>query len=177
VNDSLQLFFEHSVSRSNPAQSEVAWEPGPLRFKPLRQHVWRLAPALTDWHGFRIVFRRTTINGERTLNAECDPRNDRPPRRKRRTGGRTDNDSELAALAKALGHPARVKILRILARQTECICGDVAAELPLAQSTVSQHLKILKLAGLIQGEIDAPRIRYCISKWALERFKTLVQDL
>lgn len=86
-------------------------------------------------------------------------------------------DDELAAFAKAIGHPARVKILRILARQEECICGDVAAELPLAQSTVSQHLKILKTAGLIQGEIDPPRVRYCIAPWALKRFKALVREL
>ena len=109
------------------------------------------------------------------MKSECVPHDDGALRRKPRTGGHVDD--ELAAYAKALGHPARVKILRILARQTDCICGDVAAELPLAQSTVSQHLKILKLAGLIQGEIDAPRIRYCIAPWALQRFKALVQDL
>ena len=86
-------------------------------------------------------------------------------------------DEELAAYAKALGHPARVKILRILTREAECICGDMVAELPLAQSTVSEHLKILKRAGLIQGEIDGPRIRYCIARGALRRMKALVNDL
>jgi ArsR family transcriptional regulator len=111
------------------------------------------------------------------VKTECDPHNDQPARRKSRTDRRLDNDSELAALAKAIGHPARVKILRILARQEECVCGDVAAEIPLAQSTVSQHLKILKTVGLIQGEIDPPRVRYCIAPWALKRFKALVRDL
>ena len=93
------------------------------------------------------------------------------------TAGRNlDADDELARYAKALGHPARVKILRILSRQSECMCGQMVAELPLAQSTVSQHLKILKLAGLIQGEIDGPRVRYCIAPNALRRLKSLVKD-
>lgn len=109
------------------------------------------------------------------MKSECDP-NARAPVRLKATRG-MQADDELAAFAKAIGHPARVKILRILARQSECVCGDVAAELPLAQSTVSQHLKILKTAGLIQGEIDSPRIRYCIAPWALERFKALVREL
>ncbi len=88
-----------------------------------------------------------------------------------------DADEQLARYAKALGHPARVKILRMLARQRECICGEMVAELPLAQSTVSQHLKILKLAGLIQGEIDGARVRYCITPKALRRLRRLVRQL
>ena len=67
-------------------------------------------------------------------------------------------DQELALLAKAIGHPARVQILRLLVRRETCICGDIVDELPLAQSTVSQHLKVLKEAGLIRGEVDGPRI-------------------
>ncbi len=90
---------------------------------------------------------------------------------------RLDADEQLARYAKAIGHPARVKILRVLARQRECICGEMVAELPLAQSTVSQHLKVLKLAGLIQGEIDGPRVRYCITPRALRRLRTLVKQL
>ncbi len=86
-------------------------------------------------------------------------------------------DEELAAYAKALGHPVRVRILRILARQTECICGEMVSLLPLAQSTVSQHLKVLKDAGLVQGEIDGPRVRYCIARDVLRRFKALVHHL
>ena len=83
-------------------------------------------------------------------------------------------DEELAALAKAVGHPARVQILRILVRRTSCVCGDIVEELPLAQSTVSQHLKVLKEAGLIRGEVDGPRVCYCIEPRALRRLKVLV---
>lgn len=86
-------------------------------------------------------------------------------------------DEELASLSKALGHPARVKILRILVRKNACICGDIVEELPLAQSTVSQHLKVLKDAGLIRGDVDGPRICYCIEPRALRRLKALVGGL
>ncbi len=86
-------------------------------------------------------------------------------------------DDELAHLAKALGHPARVRILRILSRRTQCVCGDIVEELPLAQSTVSQHLKVLKEAGLIRGEVDGPRVCYCIEPKALRRLKVLVAGL
>jgi ArsR family transcriptional regulator len=86
-------------------------------------------------------------------------------------------DDELAALAKALGHPARIKILRILARKDACICGDIVDELPLAQSTVSQHLKVLKDAGLIRGDVDGPRICYCIEPRSLRRLKDLMGGL
>ena len=86
-------------------------------------------------------------------------------------------DEELAALAKALGHPARVQIMRLLVRRNACICGDIVDELPLAQSTVSQHLKVLKEAGLIRGEIDGPRVCYCVEPRALRRLKALVGSL
>jgi ArsR family transcriptional regulator len=88
-----------------------------------------------------------------------------------------DADEELAALAKALGHPARVQIIRLLVRRDACICGDIVDELPLAQSTVSQHLKVLKDAGLIRGDIDGPRVCYCIEPRALRRLKSLVGSL
>jgi ArsR family transcriptional regulator len=83
-------------------------------------------------------------------------------------------DEELAVLAKAIAHPARVQILRMLVRKTSCICGDIVDELPLAQSTVSQHLKVLKEAGLIRGEVVGPRVCYCIEPRALRRLKVLV---
>jgi DNA-binding transcriptional ArsR family regulator len=83
-------------------------------------------------------------------------------------------DDELASLAKAVGHPARVKILRILLQKNACICGDIVDELPLAQSTVSQHLKVLKDAGLIRGDVDGPRVCYCIEPRALRRLRALV---
>jgi DNA-binding transcriptional ArsR family regulator len=86
-------------------------------------------------------------------------------------------DEELATLAKALAHPARVKILRILLVKNACICGDIVEELPLAQSTVSQHLKVLKDAGLIRGEVDGPRVCYCVEPRALRRLRALVGGL
>jgi DNA-binding transcriptional ArsR family regulator len=88
-----------------------------------------------------------------------------------------DADEELARLAKAVGHPARVRILRILTRKDACICGDIVDELDLAQSTVSQHLKLLKDAGLIRGEVDGPRVCYCIEPRTLRRLKALIGGL
>ncbi|TMQ64990.1 MAG: winged helix-turn-helix transcriptional regulator [Candidatus Eisenbacteria bacterium] len=85
-------------------------------------------------------------------------------------------DTELARLAKALGHPARVAIVRMLT-EGECVCGDIVGRLPLAQATVSQHLKVLKQAGLIRGTIDPPRVCYCIDPVAILKLKTLVQEL
>lgn len=81
-----------------------------------------------------------------------------------------DKDLILAGWCKALAHPARIAILRILANRGECVCGDLVHALPLAQSTVSQHLKALKDAGLIQGEIDGPRSRYCVNRKNFNRF-------
>ncbi len=89
----------------------------------------------------------------------------------------TEADDELAVLAKAIGHPARVQIMRLLVRREACICGDIVDELPLAQSTVSQHLKVLKDAGLIRGEIDGPRVCYCIEPRTLRRFRALIGSL
>jgi ArsR family transcriptional regulator len=86
-------------------------------------------------------------------------------------------DEELARLCWAAAHPARVRILRILLAQKACICGELVDQLPLAQSTVSQHLKILKEAGLVEGEIDGPKICYCVNAVNLERLKHLVSDL
>jgi ArsR family transcriptional regulator len=86
-------------------------------------------------------------------------------------------DEELAAFARALGHPARVQIMRLLVRREGCVCGDIVDELPLAQSTVSQHLKVLKDAGLIRGEIDGPRTCYCVEPRALRRLKALMGSL
>ncbi|HUR12186.1 MAG TPA: metalloregulator ArsR/SmtB family transcription factor [Flavitalea sp.] len=73
-------------------------------------------------------------------------------------------DNRLAKYAKALAHPARVAILKLLAQKQTCICGDLVDELPLSQSTVSQHLKELKDAGLIQGEIEGVKVCYCIDE-------------
>ena len=73
----------------------------------------------------------------------------------------SEDSKTLAALYKALAHPARVQILNRLVEQGACVCGDLVDALPLAQSTVSQHLKVLKAAGLVQGEVDGPRVCYC----------------
>jgi len=86
-------------------------------------------------------------------------------------------EAELARLAKALGHPARIEILRMLIERGDCQCGAIVDRLPLAQATVSQHLKVLKDAGLIRGEIDPPRVCYCVNPQAIARLKTLIAGL
>lgn len=83
----------------------------------------------------------------------------------------------LADLAWAVAHPARVRILRLLINREACVCGEIVAELPLAQSTVSQHLKILKKSGLVQGEIDGPKVCYCIHREKLADLKRLIANL
>lgn len=110
----------------------------------------------------------------RAPEACCPPANEQPDRRPIEGD---EADEELATLAKALAHPARVKIVRILVRKSACICGDIVEELPLAQSTVSQHLKVLKDAGLIRGDVDGPRVCYCIEPRALRRLRALVGGL
>ena len=76
----------------------------------------------------------------------------------------TVRDNKIAVYAKALAHPARVAILQLLIKKQACICGDIVDELPLSQSTVSQHLKELKEAGLIKGDIDGVKVCYCIDE-------------
>jgi len=93
------------------------------------------------------------------------------------SGEATSADRDLATLAKALGHPARVQIVRFLLSRDSCMCGDIVEHLPLAQSTVSQHLKMLKEAGLIRGAIDGPRVCYCVEPKALKRLKELICGL
>ena len=92
-------------------------------------------------------------------------------------GEPTETDRALATLAKALGHPARVAILRVLIERGECICGQIVELMPLAQATVSQHLKVLKDAGLVQGEVDGPRVCYGVDRKAVRRFKELINGL
>ena len=88
-----------------------------------------------------------------------------------------DPDVELARYAKALGHPARVKILRYLLDRDECMAGAIVGELPLAPSTVSQHLKVLREAGLIHGEVDGTRICYCADPGRIARLEGLLSGL
>ncbi len=77
----------------------------------------------------------------------------------------------IARFAKAMGHPARIAILEFLAKRSTCYFGDIHEELPIAKATVSQHLKELKEAGLIQGEVETPKVRYCINRenWQLAK--------
>lgn len=89
----------------------------------------------------------------------------------------TKSQNEIAALAKALGHPARIAILQFLAEQKSCVCGDIVNELPLSQSTVSQHLKELKKVGLIKGDIEGPCICYCVDANALAKAKKMIDEL
>ena len=89
----------------------------------------------------------------------------------------SQTEQGLAAFAKALAHPARIAILKILAEQNECICGKIVDVLPLAQSTVSQHLKELKNAGLIEGTVDGPKSCYCINWKAFEKFNAAFNSL
>ena len=94
-----------------------------------------------------------------------------------KTAGFTKGQVELAAIAKALGHPARIVILQFLASRKSCVCGDIVDELPLSQSTVSQHLKELKNVGLIKGNIDGPSVCYCIDEKAWNRAQKNMADL
>jgi ArsR family transcriptional regulator, arsenate/arsenite/antimonite-responsive transcriptional repressor len=87
------------------------------------------------------------------------------------------DDDTLATMAKAIAHPARIAILRLLAHRETCATGDVVAEFPLAQSTVSEHLRILREAGLVQGEIEGPRTRYCVNATGLAALRAGIAAL
>ncbi len=86
-------------------------------------------------------------------------------------------DEALALMCKALGHPARIRIMRHLLAVDRCICGEIVSILPLAQSTVSQHLKLLKKAGLVKGEVEGPAICYCVDKERLGLFQEQIAAL
>ena len=86
-------------------------------------------------------------------------------------------ENKLAIYAKALAHPARVAILKLLAKRQTCVCGDIVDEVPLSQSTVSQHLKELKEAGLIRGEIDGAKVCYCIDEREWKAAQTWINQL
>lgn len=88
----------------------------------------------------------------------------------------SEEQEKIARFAKAMGHPARIAILQFLASQESCFFGDIHEELPIAKATVSQHLKELKEAGLIQGEIEAPKVKYCINKENWETAKKMFAD-
>ena len=88
-----------------------------------------------------------------------------------------ESAGRLAQLAWAVAHPARVQIVRLLISRRTCVCGEIVDQLPLAQSTVSQHLKILKESGLIQGEVDGPKVCYCVNPAKLKELKALIARL
>ncbi len=89
----------------------------------------------------------------------------------------TDRQNAIATMAKALGHPARIAIIEYLLKVNTCICGDIVNELPLAQPTVSQHLKELKSAGIIKGDIEGNTICYCIDEKALHKLQTYFENI
>jgi ArsR family transcriptional regulator, arsenate/arsenite/antimonite-responsive transcriptional repressor len=88
-----------------------------------------------------------------------------------------DAERDLVLFAKALAHPARLQILKFLIRKQSCQCGRIVDEIGLAQATVSQHLKVLKTAGLIRGEVDGPRVCYCVDARGLRRLKAICSSL
>ncbi len=104
----------------------------------------------------------------------CCPAGPAPPEMKILALEGPEADDELAKLAKAIGHPARVRILRLLSRKEARVCSQIVDEMPLAQSTVSEHLRILKEAGLVRSSQDGPRVGYCINFDGLRRLKALV---
>lgn len=118
-----------------------------------------------------IATRRATTSVTTTDVVEC-----RVPPAAEPDIGPPDDDT-LAAMAKAIAHPARIAIIRLLAHRETCATGDVVAELPLAQSTVSEHLRILREAGLIQGEIEGPRTRYCVDATGLAALRAGIARL
>lgn len=88
----------------------------------------------------------------------------------------TERHKRLARYAKALGHPVRVYVLEVLSKQSCCYSGDLSDELPIAKSTLSQHLKELKDSGLIKGTLEAPKVRYCINRENWEEAKVLLGE-
>ena len=88
-----------------------------------------------------------------------------------------EQQNSLANIAKALGHPARLAIVEYLLKQKECVCGDIVSELPLAQATVSQHLKELKTAGIIKGNIEGNSICYCLNEETIAEFISFLTNI
>jgi len=127
-----------------------------------------------DQHGSLrcTLYRKITVKGSKDVIDCCQPEEG-----VQISEGAEARREQLARFCKALAHPARVQILDYLGTLDACMCGDIVEQIPLAQSTVSQHLKVLKEAGLIQGTIDGPRTSYCINLQALAVFKELVTQL
>ncbi len=94
----------------------------------------------------------------------------------KKTNKYPEENIAIAKYCKALGHPARISIIRLLEDRDTCVCSDIVNELPLAQSTVSQHLKELKKAGLIQGNITPPKVKYCLNQENWEEAKSILKN-
>jgi len=124
--------------------------------------------------GDGVIHRIITISQPKQPEPCCPPARNEPDLRP--VDGPTA-DEELAVLAKALGHPVRVRVMRLLLRRESCICGEIVSELDLPQSTVSQHLKSLKDAGLVRGSVDGPRVCYCADPRGVRRLRALVGAL
>jgi len=115
---------------------------------------------------------------------KCDPNDELKTCEQSALDGAQDSEipdeqaeEALAALAKAISHPARVRIVRMLAKQKACVCGEIVGEFPLAQSTVSEHLRLLKEAGLINSRVEDGRAKYCVNRASLQKLKALVKGL
>lgn len=89
----------------------------------------------------------------------------------------TKTELEIAKFAKALAHPARIAIIRLLLKRQACVCGDIVDELPISQSTVSQHLKELKEVGLLKGEIEGTSVCYCLDEKVWARARTSIGEI
>jgi ArsR family transcriptional regulator len=108
------------------------------------------------------------VKPDARCRTKCEPDAIQPDNR--------SDDEAVAAFAWAVAHPVRVQLLKLLISRESCVCGELVEEFDLAQSTVSQHLKILKEAGLICGDIDGPKVCYCVNAASLKRFKRLVSS-
>lgn len=128
-------------------------------------------------HYIGIVNRRLTMKDPRKDATACCDTPELEPEADLRPVEGAAADEELATLAKAVAHPARVRILRLLSHKEARVCSQIVGELPLAQSTVSEHLRILKEAGLIRSREEGSRVGYCINFPALRRLKALVAIL
>ena len=131
-------------------------------------------PGSDDIRRSNFVIRRITMNDTPNQDALCCPPAEPCGQIDLPGLEGPEADEELAKMAKAIGHPARVFILRMLSRKEAKVCSQIVGELPLAQSTVSEHLRILKEAGLIRSSQDGPRIGYCINYNGLRKLKALV---
>jgi DNA-binding transcriptional ArsR family regulator len=124
-----------------------------------------------------IIYRHFAMNTEKAKtnsgSERCCDGSDNQESQPMQSG----SDLELAAICKALGHPVRIGIVRHLMRLDECVCGNIVDQFSLAQSTVSQHLKILKQAGVIKGTVEGTRVCYCLDHELLKRFRHLLSVL